>query len=186
MKVCIVGFSEMNRWWANQQPPDVEVWGMNEGHSFMQRWDRWFQIHPRDWSEERKRKAGIVAPPEPDTFGRGQQHVQFLKALKVPLYMREVMPDFPTSVRYPYEEIPFRRDDGTPYITSSAAYMLALAVHEGADEIRLAGVEMKAGTEYVKQRPCFEFWIGVAKARGIKVVLPPTGCSLLSGDVYAA
>lgn len=189
-KVCLAGLSEVNRWWANQQPPDVEVWGMNEGHNFLQRYDRWYQIHPKDWSEERKRKAGIIALPTQNTFGRGDTHVAFLKGLKVPLYMRpeEVSDVYPTSRPYPYglARRTFHKPDGSLYLTSSASFMLAHALlEEDIREIRIAGIEMSTRTEYEQQRANFEFLLGYARAKGVVVVPPPTGCSLFSGELYA-
>ena len=188
-RVCLAGFSEVNRWIANQQPPDVEVWGMNEAHSFLQRYDRWYQIHPRNWQEDRKRRAGIVALPKANTFGRGDEHVGFLRAVKVPLYMRpsEVSGEFPAAVPYPYEAV--RSAFGSPsglYLTSSAAFMLAHALLEDdIKEIRLAGIELSVGTEYFQQRPCMEYYLGIARAKGVNVVLPPVGCSIFQGEVYA-
>lgn len=32
-RICIVGFSEINRDWAQDQPKDVEFWGINEAHN---------------------------------------------------------------------------------------------------------------------------------------------------------
>lgn len=187
-RVCLAGFSEVNRWIANQQPPDVEVWGMNEAHSFLQRYDRWYQIHPRNWQEDRKRRAGIVSLPAPDTFGRGEQHVEFLRTVRVPLYMRpsEVSAEFPSARPYPYEAV---REafgaGGRLYLTSSASFMLAHALLEDIDEIRLAGIELSVGTEYFQQRPCMEYYLGIARQKGVKVVLPPVGCSIFQGEVYA-
>ena len=49
-RICLVGFSELSRTWANEQPDDVEIWGLNETHQFLKRCDRYFQIHPRNWN----------------------------------------------------------------------------------------------------------------------------------------
>lgn len=62
---------------------------------------------------------------------------------------------------------------GYEYLTSSAAYMMALAILEGAKEIAVYGSDMAIDDiEYFWQRPCLEAWIGFARGRGIKVTIP--------------
>ena len=61
------------------------------------------------------------------------------------------------------------------YFTSTIAYMLAYAIMEKVDRIRLYGFEMWSGldnNEYYYQRPCVDFWIAFALGRGIKVEIP--------------
>ena len=50
--------------------------------------------------------------------------------------------------------------------------MIAMAIYEGFDVIHLYGVDMAVGSEYEKQRPSCEFWMGVAKELGIKLYIP--------------
>lgn len=133
---------------------------------------------------------------EPDGFGRPKYHLEFLKRCGVPVYTYGVDERIPTSVAYPYDEIVERYgtdwigDTKRPYLTSTAAYMLALAVYEHdngetVDEIRLAGIELSIGTEYFHQKPCVEFWLGMAMGRGIRIGQSPYGTSLLVGQIYA-
>jgi hypothetical protein len=62
---------------------------------------------------------------------------------------------------------------GGEYLTSSSAYMMALAILEGATHIGVYGVDMAVDDhEYFWQRPCMESWIGFAKGRGIEVAIP--------------
>lgn len=68
-------------------------------------------------------------------------------------------------------------------MTSSIAYMQALAIAEGFEEIAIVGVDMAADSEYAAQKPCCEYLIGLAKGRGIKNWLPET-CGLLDGPLY--
>lgn len=69
---------------------------------------------------------------------------------------------------YPYDDI--SKDFDTDYFTSTIAYAIALAIFNGATEIDLYGVTMEVESEYHYQKPCVDFWCGVAKGRGIKVV----------------
>lgn len=50
---------------------------------------------------------------------------------------------------------------------------MALAIHEGAEEIGLWGVDMKDGEEYAYQRPNMEYLIGLAEGNGIGVFIHP-------------
>jgi hypothetical protein len=104
-----------------------------------------------------------------------------LAMLGCPVYM--IRPDerIPNSRAYPLTEV--IADIGRPYLTSSVAYAIALAIHERAEEIGLWGVDMAVGTEYQTQRPGCEWLIGLAMGRGIRITLPD-GCNLLSGELY--
>jgi hypothetical protein len=96
-----------------------------------------------------------------------------------PIWMQEHYEDVPESVRYPRPEIVemfsnFHRDNGEPidYFTSSPADMVALAVYKGYKVIELYGIEMGSDTEYFRQQPGMNYWVGVAVGRGIEVILP--------------
>ena len=56
--------------------------------------------------------------------------------------------------------------------------MIALAIYEKYDVIELYGVDMSVDTEYSVQRPSVEYWLGIAKGKGIKTYVP-TGSTLL-------
>lgn len=75
---------------------------------------------------------------------------------------------------------------GSTYLTSSPAYMMAMAILEGATHIGIYGVDLSADDhEYFWQRPCMEAWIGFAKGRGIEVSIPEVSsigkCSYVEG-----
>lgn len=170
--VCIVGLSPSSRDMVLDEPDGVEIWCLNQGHAFIPdvaaRATRWFQVHPYEEMEARQR-------PE---FG----HLEWLKQTTIPVYFEEIHPDYPMSVRYPYEDVCL--DLSGVYLTSAIAFMIALAIHEKFTLIKLYGIDMASGTEYEDQRPCVEYLIGQAVGREIKVWLPP-GCPLLKGPMYA-
>lgn len=173
-RVTIVGASGPSNKWANTLPDDAELWGMNLCHRFLERpAQRWFQIH------HRMHNADNGNPP--GHFGRPLDHEEFLQTCGIPVYMQQEDAAIPTSIRYPIEEVTARFGS---YLTSSAAYMMALALHEGVDELGLLGIYMNTGTEYEKQRPCLEYYLGVARAMGLRVNLPP-GCDLGQAPLYA-
>lgn len=153
--VAIVGMSPVTREMANEEPPDVEIWGTAVGYLFLKRWSRWFEMH--------KALENGLYP------ARDQRHFDFLWECNVPIYQQEIDPRLPTSVVFPFHEV---GKQYRPYWTSSIAFMLSLAVYERVDEIHLWGVDMASGVEYERQRPCCEYWLGRAEAQGIKLVIP--------------
>ncbi len=90
--------------------------------------------------------------------------------LDVPIYMQRKHPEIPRSVEYPLEDAltAFGR-----CFTSSASYLIALAIMEEFETIGVWGIHLTARSVYSRQRPGVEYLLGVARARGIDVYLPP-------------
>lgn len=160
---------------------DVEIWACNEEHAFkwMKRATRWFQMHKSlSWKRE-VAKRGVIG------------HYEWLKEnpLGIPIYMQYKHDDIPGSVEYPLREAcvfldKFRRgNDKIKYFTSSFAYMIALALMEGFERIELYGFEMSDDEEYIEQKACAEFWIGLAMGLGVEIYTPPN-CQILNGKLY--
>lgn len=150
MKVAVVGFAP-SRDLAPWSEPDWEVWGLAWDPECF-RMARVFEMHDRSLLDE--------------------SHIKRLQDLPS-LYLQHAMPELPCGVVYPFDEV--AKTTGA-YWVSSLAYAVALAIHEGAEEIGVWGVDMKEGYGY--QKPNMEYLLGVARGRGIKVTLPP-GCPLL-------
>lgn len=183
-RVCIAGFCESSRDRVPYDDDRYEIWGLNRGYMFMKRAERWWDVHSptiRGWQH---RRPG--------------NHADWLKSFKGPIYMHEVDPEIPNSVAYPLDEVQadvginlFRlAKDGTrtdsrqkPYMDSSMAYELALAIHEGFKEIMMVGVDLNTAGEYVWQRSGVSYLMGLAQGRSIDVVLPDN-CPLLQGNLY--
>lgn len=145
MKVAIVGLSPSCAL-APWDDPAWQKWGV----AWDGRWaelDRAFEMHqPQDWP--------AYAPAG---------YEERLKECPV-LYMQE--PYVPNATAYPFDDV--AKTCGA-YWESSVAYAMALAIHEGAEEIALFGVDMKAEEEYGYQKPNMEYLIGLAIGKGIKV-----------------
>ena len=108
---------------------------------------------------------------------------QFYASLKdTPVYMQAQDMDIPRSFTYPLESV--RTISGCDYYTSSIAYMLALAIYEGAKTIGVWGVDMLRDEEYAFQRPCVEYWLGIAKGRGIVLSIPVQSSLLKANHRY--
>lgn len=132
-----------------------EIWVLGNRSNRYPRFDLVFEIHD-DLSEH----------------GDVDRYVQHLLSLGAPLVVGEGFPvkDGPVQV-FPFEDA--RRLFGSTYLTSSTAYMLALALLRGYEHIELYGVDMAIDDhEYFRQRPCLEAWVGFAKGRGVTVVIP--------------
>jgi hypothetical protein len=171
-KVSIVGFAD-TRDECPFSDPTMEIWGINDLHRALPRYDRWFDIHVRD-----NIQADVKAGRSPaDACG-----LEPLKHLNVPVYMQEAFPDIPTSIRFPAKEI---MDRFGRYFTNSISFLIALAILENYEEIHIYGVDMAVGKEYIKERPSVEYMIGIARGRGIKVVIPDACDLLKTRFVYA-
>lgn len=75
-----------------------------------------------------------------------------------------------TQENYPFQAV--AETIGQAYWNSSIAYAMALAIHEGAREIAIYGVDMDGTDEYAYQRPNMEYLIGLARGHGVYVHIP--------------
>lgn len=188
-KVALVGFSESSRHLAPFYNEEFEIWGCNHLYRFIPRGDVWFEFHDH---KELGAKYGDGWP----------EYEKWLKGQTMPIYMQEQYPEFPSSVRYPLEEIldKFAFTESAPAnnngartekprctVKSTLSYMLALAIHEDFKEIHIYGVDMILDSEWWFQRHNLYYFIGWAKGRGVKVVIPTESALLKEGacDLYA-
>lgn len=166
MKVAIIGKCSNSRSDAPLDLSDWDIWGLG--------WDplpvchRYFEMH-QNW---RNFLGGGDA---------AEAHWRWLAGLTVPVYMLQREPDIPNSVEYPMEQV--RKTFGatcygTAYLESSIAYMMALAILEGASRIGIWGCDLATGGEYAYQRPNMEYLIGFARGKGILVYVPPQNALL--------
>lgn len=206
--VAIVGFHDNTRDKAPFDNPDFEIWTLNEEYNFpwIKRFDRHFQLHPR-WDFSRTNNlndpnhllwlkgidgtcvyckgAGMVkVKDKEDKCPFCDQGIYKVPESRkgVPIYMQQEWDDIPGSIKLPLAEITEEFLPGAPYYTSSAAYMLGLAMLMGFKRIEFYGFDMGSDTEYHYQRANFEYWLGLAHSRGFEVVLP--GSAILTGKLY--
>jgi len=74
-----------------------------------------------------------------------------------PVYMQAVDPLIPDSVEYPLSDA--KALCGVDMFPTSFAYMAALAIMQGYDEIRIYGIELSS-SEYAYQANGYLFWFG--------------------------
>lgn len=175
MKVAVVGLSPSTHGQAPWRDPDWQLWGLPwdvEG-----RFDRYFEMHDRR----------LLETPG---SGRDEAYWQRLKEMDAPVYMQRHWPDIPASVTYPLDAVQqtvfanFPRWDQPDWYNSSPAYMIALAIHEGAETIGLWGIDVLDDSEFNIESNCLDFLIGYALGRGIEIVLPegPTALCRFRGE----
>jgi len=150
-KVAIVGFAPT---WTEApfHSDDYEIWGLNELYKIIPITDieryRWFQLH-RDWRTAR----------------RDENHVDWIKAQQMPIYMWDTEDDVPASVEYPLKELVQYIGYAGDYFTNSISYMIALALRMDFHHIAVYGVDMAHTIEHAQQRPSCEFWLGLQKGK---------------------
>lgn len=201
-KVAIVGFCQPHRDWAPYDNNQWDIWGLNRGYIFMPRADMWFEMHGRaiwEWEQRRpgnhvKFLQGFRTPAQARAF-----------APDMPVIMHEAVPSvIPHSIAYPFEAVAEDIGRGItrfvpngapekwgknqaqaaiPYLASSIAQEIALAIYMGYEEIALFGIDLNTTSEYAWQKPGVEHLLGLAAGRGIKVHLPDM-CPLLRGNIY--
>lgn len=151
----------------------VEIWGTGGPSPYIERADRWFDVH---------RLAGY--PPEWQAGWR--KTIDEYKDRIAEMWMFYPVDLGPKTVEYPFHRIMTRF--GTFFETSSFSWMLALAIDEmrplgpdglakpvsNGDEILVFGVDMEYGGEYHEQRHGLQHFFEIAKQFGIKVTMLTT------------
>jgi hypothetical protein len=179
--LAIVGMAPTSCSLAPFDDLDVDLWGLNEMHAFawFKRATAWFQMHSRDIFTLPLAKRKVAG------------HYDWLKTKhSFPIYMLSTFGDVPDSVEYPLLQMCEEFLDGITkggehfmYFTSTFAYEMALALHLGYERIEIYGFEMFGIDEYITQKPCAEFWIGLARGRGVEIYLPPRN-QMLRAPLY--
>ena len=164
-KLAIVGFATSTRDLAPFGDDTYDVVGLNALFRFIPRADFWCDAH-ENWDQE-----------NPD----GVDYPAGLRACDVPILMNRTRPELASSVRLPIEHM---IDLGADYFTSTVALLIAWAIFMKYREIALFGIDLVVGTEYLEQRQCAEFWLGVAHGRGVTIRLPQQSALLKHSHRY--
>lgn len=164
-KIALVGTSPSCIYDAPFNDESWQIWSLSGCYKVVPRHDVWFELH----SEKE-----IFADMPPD-------YIEFCKQAGGGLLTFERIAAFPDAQLFPRDAIINRFGS---YLTSSVAWMMALAIHIEADEIGLWGIDMVGEeNEYHRQRACCEYFIGLARGMGIKVTVPEKS-ALLKGGIY--
>ena len=156
LKVALIGTAPSSRMLAPYADPSWTIWACSPGNmGALPRVDAWFEIHGSLLWQENKHY--------------GEPYIKYLSELKCPVYMQDK--------RYCANAIPLPKDElvkefGPYYFTSSFSWMMAMAMHQGASEMALFGIDMASRDEYILQRPGAYHFFNEARKRGIKVSAP--------------
>lgn len=182
---------------AAEAPPiaEGETWGIQYT---WQHWkvDRAFVMDDSEWIIAKNHSFSNPLDVEGD-----------MRTAGVPIYVAKKWETVPNTVEYPIEEI--KKHFKTNYFMNSIAYMFALAIYEGFERIECFGTDfryfnelgevlfrppvidnkvmdyeefMKLHHNWLDETHCGAFWAGVAKGKGIEVVV--TDRSSLMKPVY--
>ncbi len=156
LKIALIGTAPSSRMLAPFGDTSWKIWACSPGNmNQLPRVDAWFEIHSN------------LLWPEHESYGK--PYLEWLKTLKVPVYMQD-QTVVPNATMFPWREMVAEFGDG--FFTSSFAWMMAYAINQGAKEIALYGIDMASRDEYILQRPGFFFFRHEAERRGIKVSAP--------------
>lgn len=156
-KICLVGTSESSVKLADELDETWEVWGCNAVYQMISGVDLHFEMHDIGYLE------GLGIIPE---------YKEYMKFKGDALILNNHYPEFPEAQKYPIEDV--CKFFNVRYFNNTIAYMLALAIMKNPDleDLAIFGIDMAATTEYAHQRPCLEFYLGWAAARGIRITIP--------------
>ena len=143
---------------APYNDPSWQIWACSPDNAYgrLPRIDAWFEIHgDLEWNES----ASWGAP----------RYVEWMKQQEFLIYAQD-QSVIPNAVSYPKDEMV--KKFGRYFFTSTFAYAFALAIHKGAKEIGLFGIDMDVASEYAYQRPAIQHFIWLAGTQGITVLAP--------------
>jgi hypothetical protein len=167
-KLTIVGLGKSVYDWVNYQwlnfEPEQEIWTINAGATVF-RHDIVFDMHSERW----------IAEMDEATLIRVMRRRSWLKSHDKPIYMPKAMPEFPTSVTYPLEDV--IQKTGSCYFSTGIAYMLAMALCCGVKQLMLWGCDFSydrnSNSHDEQGRACAEYWVGRLVGAGCHVGSSP-------------
>ena len=153
-KVAILGTAPTTLGEAPMEDDSWEIWCSGPPLAdVVPRLDRWIEVHCPASLKERLPK-----------------HHHYLSGLGDKLWSMHHDPCWPDANKINKAAIEGVHD---PYwLSSSIAWMMAMAMIEGVDVIGLYGVEMSLGSEYSHQRPGIKHLAYMAGESGIEVIIP--------------
>jgi hypothetical protein len=161
VKVALVGGAPSSRMLAPYKDESWEIWATSpSNYQLLPRVTRWFELH-KGWQ-----LWGGQGHPDQSFYVEWLEHHS---RDKFTLYMID-QEDIRHAEVFPKDELV--AEFSSYFFTSTFSWMMAFAIHEGAEEIGIFGIDMTAMEEYRQQRPNFQHFMWLAKERGIKITVP--------------
>jgi len=141
-----------------------EVWGINALGDVL-KCDKVFHM-----DDIRIQESRAEARPQSNIANM----VRWLKSYDGTVITSREHPDYPCLEAFPLERA--INELGHAYFNNTAAYAVAYAILSGVKKISLFGCDYTYPNAHdaEKGRACVEFWLGYARAKGIKVAMPKT------------
>lgn len=139
-------------------PWDTEVWAVNNAYR------QWTDKTPGKIFIFHKQDYWVSGDP---IYSWEDMNLQLTKGCNEIISLWDNSPLKATP--YPYNEIMtyFKTD----YFSNSLSWMIAYAIWDGYDIIRLSGCDMLEGGEYQLEKGGMEYWIGRAIGMGREVII---------------
>jgi hypothetical protein len=170
----------------------LEIWTLNDGYVLgVPRISRHYDIHPTYQMQFRPNSQRVIGSSQAHevqigTYLRPADHLAWLKSRPFPVFLNQTTPEYTHGITFPLQAVldfyqphwPWRLTragnvvPGGDYEVSTPSWMLMHAILEGYGEIHVYGIHLATEWEYLQQRPNFEWLLGFAAGRGIKIVLP--------------
>lgn len=133
--------------------------------------------------EMREKHYDLLFELHDDNYYMQPAVLERLNESQCPIMMKKKVSSIKKSVELPFAEL-VEYFEGRKYFTSTIAFMIAMAIRKGYQEIHLYGVHMSASEEYGSQRQACEYWLGVAEGRGCKIFVPQESEILHTPYIY--
>lgn len=144
---------------------DSEIWTLNTKFNIFKNFTRHFDVHI----------------PYFNYSHQFEGYCDFLRKNQDKLWILDYSDDYPDANVINAD---FLLEKHNYYFTSSISWMLAQAIEEDYDTIRLYGIELQKRSEYENQRACIEYFIGYAKGKGVNIYIHPSSTLLKTKEIY--
>ena len=153
-KIAIVGANTHIRKLAPYDDKSWEIWTFSPfNHEMLPRFDRWFELHC----------------PFKQSLQLFPRYHQFLRETKG-VTVRDRDCGLPDPVMYPEREMLDRF--GPFFFTSSAAWLMALAISERPAKLGIWIASYHKGDPYEHQLPGVQYFVQKAREAGVEIVCP--------------
>jgi len=180
-RYCIVGTapSWMQTPWSDT---GLHIVSLNDAYGMdgFQRADEWVDLHPLDkfWiipkGPNGERPVVYAHQVPKGHYVRPDGHLDWLATQTIPVWLHpDHATQLPASATWPSARtFPKAAIDAHfgRYFTSTPAWMLAHAMLRGAKEIQIYGIHLSTESEYIDQRPNFEYLMGMFLGAGKKTI----------------
>uniref|UniRef100_A0A6M3JWJ9 Uncharacterized protein n=1 Tax=viral metagenome TaxID=1070528 RepID=A0A6M3JWJ9_9ZZZZ len=172
---------------APYDDPEWEFWSLNNLYRKLDttKFSRWFELHDFECDKDGDYKRRKVYSYSNMSIN---DYMKAIADLNIPVYMQQKWGIIPKSRKFPFKAIMKRYGK---YFGCSFAWMIGFILHENekaaekkVDTIGFWGVDL-IGHEYLYQRPTTEYMIGLAKGRGIKIIIGKDSELLRMPFIYA-